>query len=126
MDESRAKKVFVENLKYYMELRGEQQKTAAAYCGVSTGTFSDWIRGRAYPRVGKMQKLADFLHVEISDLIEERSYQSSYFLNKEAKILQEDLVSDADAVEIYHAIKKLSPTNREIVKSLLKSLNKEE
>lgn len=126
MDETRAKKVFVENLKYYMELKDVTQKEVAEYCEVSRGTFCDWVKGRAFPRMGKLQKLAEYFNIEKSSLIEERSYQSSYFLNKEAKILQEDLVSDADAVEIYHAIKKLSPTNREIVKSLLKSLNKEE
>lgn len=126
MDEARSRKVFAENLSHFIEQKRVYKKDVAAYCGVSTGTFSDWLKARSYPRVGKIQKLAEFFGCEKSDLIEERSYDSKYYLNKEIEVLSDDLSSDPEAVEIYQTIKKLSPTNREIVKSLLNSLTKEE
>lgn len=126
MDEAKNIKVFSENLKYFLELKGVTQKEAAAYCGVSTGSFNDWVKGRAYPRMGKVQKLAEYLNVEKSDLIEERSYDSTYYLDKEVQSLKEELMSDPEAIEIYQDIKKLSPAKREIILSLIKTLNKEE
>ena len=124
MDETRNNKVFSENLKHFMELKGVTQKEVAAYCGVSTGTFCDWIKGRVHPRMGKVQKLAEFFNVEKSDLIEERSYDSPYFLNKEAQLMLEEIKRDAQVLEIFREIKILSPENREIVISLIRNLNK--
>jgi len=126
MDEARSRKVFSENLKHFIEQKGVLKKDVAAYCGVSTGTFSDWLQCRSYPRVGKVQKLADFFECEKSDLIEEHSYDSQYYLKKEVSSLFNDLSNDPEAVEIYQTIKKLSPDEREIVKSLMKKFIKEE
>lgn len=126
MDETRKKEVFPENLKYYLQLKDVTQKEVAAFCGVSQGTFCDWVKGTSYPRMGKIQKLADYFQIEKSDLIEERSLNSSYYLNKEAQLILEEIKKDTKALELYQGIKKLSPANREIVLSLIKSLNKEE
>ena len=126
MDEARSRKVFAENLSHFIEQKRVYKKDVAAYCGVSTGTFSDWIKARSYPRVGKIQKLAEFFECDKSDLIEERSYDSQYYLKKEVEILYDDLLSDPEAVEIFQTIKKLSPDEREIVKSLMKKIIKEE
>lgn len=126
MDEAKKNKVFSENLKHYLELKDVPQKEVAAHCGVSAGTFCDWVKGRAFPRIGKLQKLADYFNIEKSDLLEERSYESSYYLNKEAQLILEELKKDPKALEIFQGIKKLSPAQREAIMSLIKTFNKEE
>lgn len=34
-------------------------------------TFSDWVNGNAYPRIDKIEKLANYFHIQKSDLIEQ-------------------------------------------------------
>lgn len=49
------------------------QKEVADAISVSPQTFNTWCQGIALPRMGKVQKLADYFHIEKSDLIDERN-----------------------------------------------------
>ena len=45
--------VFMENLRYYLELRRKSQIDLARAVDVSSSTVSDWINGRKIPRADK-------------------------------------------------------------------------
>jgi transcriptional regulator with XRE-family HTH domain len=66
-----SKEVFARNLKRYMDLHDKNQKDMAEVVGVSTATFSDYINAKKYPRIDKIELLADYFGVNKSDLIEE-------------------------------------------------------
>lgn len=65
------KEIFSRNLKRYLAISGKTQREVAAVVGVSISTFCDWANGRLYPRMNKIQKLADFFGVKKSDLVED-------------------------------------------------------
>lgn len=67
------KEVMAKNLKYYMEISGKSQKELCEIVGVSTSTFSDWVKGKKYPRIDKIELLANYFKILKSDLIEEKS-----------------------------------------------------
>lgn len=67
-----SKEVFARNLKMYMERAGKSQKEMAEIVGVSTPTFSDYINAKKYPRIDKIDILADYFGILKSDLIEEK------------------------------------------------------
>ena len=67
------KNVFASNLKYYMEQRGKSRREICAALGFSYYTFSDWVNGKKYPRMDKVEILADYFGILKSDLIESRS-----------------------------------------------------
>ncbi len=62
--------IFAKNLKKYMERRDITQADIVTTLNVTASTVSDWVNARKYPRVDKMQLLAELLHVRISDLRE--------------------------------------------------------
>nr|DAL90274.1 MAG TPA: Repressor protein CI [Caudoviricetes sp.] len=72
MNQEWSKETMAKNLKYYMEKTGKTQKELATVAGVSEPTFSYWINGIKYPRIDKIQKLADYFGILKSDLIEEK------------------------------------------------------
>lgn len=73
MDEAfNARKIFANNLRRFLKKNGYDQVSLAKYMGVSSSTASDWCTGKKYPRVDKVQKLADWLGVLKSDLLEEK------------------------------------------------------
>lgn len=65
--------IFTDNLKYYLRAYEKQQVEVARAIGVNPTTFNTWVKGYAYPRVDKIQKLADYFHIQKSDLVDERS-----------------------------------------------------
>ena len=67
-----SKEVFAENLRYYMESRGKSQKELAEIIGVSAPTMNDWLKAKKYPRIDKIEILANYFGILKSDLIEEK------------------------------------------------------
>jgi transcriptional regulator with XRE-family HTH domain len=119
------KTVFSENLRYYLSITGERQRDIARVAGVSEGTVSDWLKRRSYPRMDKIQLLAEHWGIQMSDLVEERSVDNKYYLEKEAKVIAEQLASNPDMLVMFQEFQKLSPANKEIVRAMISSLPKE-
>lgn len=67
------KKVFSDNLKYYLNNSKLTQVDLTNYMGVSCSTSSDWCNGKKLPRMDKIQKICEWLHITRDDLLEERS-----------------------------------------------------
>ena len=71
MKDTRQREVFARNLNRYMEIRGVEQADIVTALDITASTVSDWVRGKKYPRVDAMQRLADLLGVLLSDLTKE-------------------------------------------------------
>ena len=67
------REVFAKNLAYYVERCGKTQKELSEIVGVSKSTFNDWMKAKKYPRIDKIEILADFFRILKSDLIEEKT-----------------------------------------------------
>lgn len=72
MADEEYKKVFSKNLRYYMDLNGKNQMDLMNDLHLSSSTVSNWCTGLKLPRMDKVQKLADYFHINKSDLIEEK------------------------------------------------------
>ena len=66
------KNIFSENLKEYMRINGKSRNEVCDALGISYYTFSDWVNGKKYPRMDKVEMLADYFGILKSDLIEEK------------------------------------------------------
>lgn len=67
-----SKEVFAKNLRIYMDKKGKSQKELAEIVGVSAPTMHDWLKAKKYPRIDKIEILADYFGILKSDLIEEK------------------------------------------------------
>ncbi|HAR88907.1 MAG TPA: XRE family transcriptional regulator [Ruminococcaceae bacterium] len=54
-----------------MNINNKKQADLVTELGLKTSTVSDWVNGKKYPRVDKMQLLADYFGILKSDLTEE-------------------------------------------------------
>ena len=63
---------FVNNLKYYLNLRGKTQTELANYIGVAKTTVSSYMTGNSMPRMDKIDKICQFLYIKRSDLLENK------------------------------------------------------
>jgi len=71
MSEKERKNIFSKNLLRILQQKEKSQIEVANAIGVSQQTFNTWCRGVAIPRMGKIQLLADYFHINMADLIEE-------------------------------------------------------
>lgn len=69
------KDVFSINLRRYMNEHNKSRKEVCDALGVSYYTFSDWVNGKKYPRMDKVEMLANYFGVLKSDLIEDKQKQ---------------------------------------------------
>ena len=80
------RKIFVRKLAYYMQLNNKKQIDLMHDLGLKSATVSSWCTGKKLPRVDKIQLLADYFHIEKSDLLEECNLDyDSFFLSEEEK-----------------------------------------
>ena len=73
MSEDKQKAIFSKNLNSYVTKSGKNQSEIAKNIRVSPQTFNTWCKGIAIPRMGKVQALADYFHINKSDLIEDKA-----------------------------------------------------
>lgn len=83
-----SKEVFARNLRYYMDSRGKNQKELAEIVGVSAPTMNDWLKAKKYPRIDKIEILANYFGILKSDLIEEKTEEHREMQKKN------DIISD--------------------------------
>ena len=86
MNDIEQKMIFSKNLNKYLAISNKSQKEVADAIGVSPQTFNTWCQAIALPRMGKVQKLADYFHIEKSDLIDDKSTQSEHPSHKGVSI----------------------------------------
>jgi transcriptional regulator with XRE-family HTH domain len=67
------KEIFGKNLQRLMDQRGETVSTLADTLKFSTSTVWDWVKGKSYPRIDKIELLANHYGVSKSYLVERQT-----------------------------------------------------
>lgn len=64
------KKIMSNNIKKFMERRGIDRNKLVDDLDLKYTTVSDWINGKTYPRIDKIEMLANYFGIEKADLVE--------------------------------------------------------
>ncbi len=67
------KDIFSSNLKRQLLIHNKTQADIVNDLKITSSTVSDWVNAKKYPRMDKVQMLADYLGIMKSDLIEDKS-----------------------------------------------------
>ena len=65
------KEIMAKNIRHYMELKGKDRNQICKDLGFKYTTFTDWINGNTYPRIDKIELMANYFGIIKSDLVEE-------------------------------------------------------
>lgn len=66
------REILGENLERLIERKGIDQKILAENIGVSPASVSNWVTGLKYPRIDKIQDLANYFNVKHADIVGEK------------------------------------------------------
>ena len=69
-----SKEVFAKNLKHLIKQNRMNYREFADKIGMKYTTVLDWVNGRTYPRIDKLDEIATFFNLDKGDLIEELKF----------------------------------------------------
>lgn len=121
MSEDKVRKIFSKNLTNQLSMHGKTQKDLVDFIHVSSSTVSNWCTGQKLPRMDKIQAIANWLGINTSDLIEEKSNvprQLELDISEEILKIIAKIASDNSTV-VYGNSEPLKSTELKIVKEEL-------
>lgn len=101
------KEIMAKNIKKYINQKGVTASEVASYLGVPLSTFSYWINAKSYPRIDKIEMMANYFGIKKSDLVEEFSSYVPDF--------------EPDHIELIEMYSKLTKEQKQTVMSMLHS-----
>ena len=134
------RQVMANNILHFMEVNGVNATDVCKACGFKQNTFSDWVNGKTYPRIDKIERMANYFGISKSQLVEERKFPED---TPEAKAIREsyayvptavinspdlegeDLKTITEAMKIYKKIEHLPPKKKALFLEMLDLENSE-
>ena len=115
------KKVMAQNILRYMNLKEKSRQDVCKELGLSYSTFSEWVIAKKYPRIDKIEMMANYFGCEKSDLIEEKT-EEQLKMEKTNDFLSDIIITlrtDSELLNIVDSITKLDADKRNVLKSFL-------
>ena len=118
------KSVFAKNLQFQMDLNRKTRKDVCEALGFSYYTFSDWVNGKKYPRMDKVEMLASYFGILKSDLIEDKPKELENIKKNPVATAERhfEILMDEDFVGMFDEFHSLDEKKRKIVIDLVHSL----
>ena len=115
------KEVMSKNLKYYIERSGKDRKDLAEIWGFPYSTVTEWINGKKYPRIDRIEIMAEYFGILKSDLIEEKTKEHREMQQKNSILtdLTIRMRTDDDFAELVNGISQLDPVQLASVKQVV-------
>lgn len=101
------KEIMAKNISKYMEKAGVDRNKLSTDLGISYTTITDWIKGKTYPRIDKIELLANYFGISKSDLVEDSVSDITTIYNQLVPPRQEKVYNFAE--------RQLEEQNRKVV-----------
>ena len=79
------KESMAKNIKYFMAKKDITRMELCKALGFNYSTLADWLHARKYPRIDKIEMMANYFGVSKADLVEERSQ-----IKDESRLLRDE------------------------------------
>ena len=118
------KEIMAKNLKYYIEKSGKDRRELAETWGFPYSTVTEWINAKKYPRIDRIEIMADYFGILKSDLIEEKMTEE---IKKDNDILSDIIIraqTDGDFFSVLEVLYRLDPNKIKAVQGMLDAFDK--
>jgi len=87
MASSEGKDFMGRNIKRLLKQHGMTAAKLSEVVGVSTATISDWCNGKTYPRINKIEQMAEYFNVSKSELVEDPDQMANATVSEEPALM---------------------------------------
>ena len=113
------KEIMAKNIKRLMDLRGKDRNDVCKDLGFKYTTFTDWINAKTYPRIDKIEMMANYFGVSKADLVEEPVEAEPYYINDDARELAQFLFENPEYKVLFDASRKVKKEDIAFVKQMI-------
>lgn len=102
------KEIFASNLKNYMDIYKKDRNDICKILDIPYTTLSDWLNAKKYPRIDKIELLANYFNIQKSDLIEDKESTTDSLgkykdlFDKDGRLTPEQKEFFLDMIETQH------------------------
>ena len=116
------KEIMAKNIQYYMDKYGKSRQDMCDALGVKYTTFTDWVKGNSYPRINKIELMANYFGITKADLVEEHSDNQDteqYYLDPDARDMAQFIFENPEYKVLFDASRKVKKEDIEFVKQMI-------
>ena len=113
------------NIKRYMDMKGVTNQQLCDALDFKYTTFMDWIKGVTYPRIGKVEAMANYFGCEKSDLIEEKMTPEIEKDNDTLSSIIVRMTMDKDFLAVVESLYTLDSEQLKGIQGMLKAFHKD-
>lgn len=99
------KEIMARNIRRYMSLKNVDRNELCSQLNIKYTTLCDWLNGKTYPRIDKIELMANYFGITKADLVEKASADASY---------------DPEVRRIERARRKMSEEDKAFMMDMLK------
>lgn len=116
------KEVFAKNLRYYIDKSGKDRRELAEEWGFPYSTVTEWINAKKYPRIDRIEIMANYFHILKSDLIENKQREGRKNLQKKNDIMTDIVIRMKTDTDFLFLIESLYSRDDSEILDLIKTL----
>lgn len=124
------KEVMARNIKRYMDKMGISRKDFCERLGFAYSTVTDWLNAEKYPRIDKIEMMANFFGISKADLVEPPTTPAQPLppltprderdIQKKLKEMLDDMAPDT-GLAYYNGEEPLDDETRELIRASLEN-----
>lgn len=119
------KEVMARNIKRLMDINEIDRNKICSDLNIKYTTFADWVNANTYPRIDKIEMMANYFHVSKAELVEEDA-DLRYYVDIETTKMAQSLFENKELRMLFDAAQDASPEDLETVHSMLLALKRKE
>mgnify|MGYP000281027607 FL=1 len=114
------------NIKYYLKLYNKTPSDICKLLGFPAATFSDWINAKSYPRIDKIELMANYFGISKSDLVELKTDDNKYYESDETREIAQEIFEKPELRSLFDVAKDIPPERLKAHIEFMKSLKESE
>ena len=122
------KEIMAKNIQYYMDKYGKTRQDMCEALGVKYTTFTDWVKGNSYPRIDKIELMANYFGISKADLVEDHNDFSDdhYYLSDETRQIAQEAFENPELRTLFKVARDIPPERLKAHIEFMKSLKEQE
>ena len=122
------KEIMAKNIQYYMDKYGKTRQDMCEALGVKYTTFTDWVKGNSYPRIDKIELMANYFGISKADLVEDHNdfFDDYYYLNDETRQIAQEAFENPELRTLFKVARDIPPERLKAHIEFMKSLKEQE
>lgn len=124
------KEIMAKNIRYYMDKYDKTRQEMCDALGVKYTTFTDWVKGNSYPRIDKIELMANYFGISKADLVEDHNdmqqSEMPYYLNDETREIAQEVFENPELRTLFHVARDIPSERLKAHIEFMKSLKAQE